>query len=114
MRKNKKDYFGNLNNKIVSDNRTFWKTISPLFSEKSFYRKCATLKESNQTIRNNEELAETFNTFLSKIVPNFKIDNYLVDNITNPHISDPVFCAIQKYENHSSILKIKEMMSEIY
>ena len=96
LRKNKKDYFGNLNNKIVSDNRTFWKTISPLFSEKSFCREYATLKESNQTIRNNEELAETFNTFLSKIVPNFKIDNYLVDNITNPHISDPVFCTFSK------------------
>ena len=73
MRKNKKDYFGNLNNKIVSDNRTLWKTISPLFSGKSFYRECITLKESNQTMRNTEELAGTFNTFLSKIVPNLVI-----------------------------------------
>ena len=33
-----------------------------------------------------------------------------MDNITNPNITDPVFCAIQKYEKHPSILKIKEMM----
>ena len=110
LRKNKRDYFGNLNNKIVTDNRKFWKTISPLFSEKAFHRECITLKESNKTITNNVELAETFNTFFSKIVPNLNIDNNLGDNITSPNIIDPVFCAIQKYENHPSILKIKEMM----
>ena len=110
LRKNKRDYFGNLNNKIVTDNRKFWKTISPLFSEKAFHRECITLKERNKTITNNVELAETFNTFFSKIVPNLNIDNNLGDNITNPNITDPVFCAIQKYEKHPSILKIKEMM----
>ena len=73
LRKNKRDYFGNLNNKIVTDNRTFWKTISPLFSEKTFQRECITLKESNKTITNNVELAETFNTFYSKIVNNLNI-----------------------------------------
>ena len=106
LRKNK----GNLNNKIVTDNRKFWKTISPLFSEKTFHREYITLKESNKTITNNVELAETFNTFFSKIVPNLNIDNNLGDNITNSNITDPVFCAIQKYEKHQSILKIKEMM----
>ena len=33
--KNKRDYLGNFNNKIITDNRTFWKTISPLFPEKA-------------------------------------------------------------------------------
>ena len=82
--KNKRDYFGNLHKKIVTNNRNFWKTISPLFSEKAFHRECITLKESSKTttnnekafhrecitlkessktITNNEKLAETFNTF---------------------------------------------------
>ena len=71
-----------------------------------------TLKESNKTIRNNEELAETFNTFFSIIVPNLNLGNNLADNITNSNITDPVFCAIETYENHPSILEIKEMMSK--
>ena len=91
--KNKRDYFGNLNNKIVTNTRKFWKTVSSFFSEKAFHRECITLKESNKTIRNNEELAETFNTFFSKIVLN---------------LNDLVFFAIQKCENHPSILKIKQ------
>ena len=71
---------------------------------------CITLKESNKTITNNVELAETFNTFFSKIVPSLNIDNNLGNNITNPNITDPDFCAIQKHEKHPSALKIKEMM----
>ena len=59
LRKSKRHYFGNLNSKVVTDNRKFWKTISPIFSEKSFHRECITLKESNKTITNNAELAET-------------------------------------------------------
>ena len=110
LHKNKTDYFSNLSNKIVTYNRKFWKTISPLFSEKVFQRECVTLKESNKTITNNVELAETFNTFFSKIIPNLNIDINLGDNITNFNITDPVFCAFQKYEKRPSILKIKEMM----
>ena len=71
---------------------------------------CITLKESNKTVTNNVELAETLNTFFSKIVPSLIIDNNLGDNITNPNIIDPVFCAIRKYEKYPSILKINEMM----
>ena len=66
LRKNKKDCFGNLNNKIVTDNRNFWKAIIPLFSKKTFHKECITLKENNKTIKKNEELAETFNTFFRK------------------------------------------------
>ena len=58
------------------------------------------LKESNQTIPNTEELAETF---FSEIVPNLNIDNNLGGNITNPHNADPVFCAIKNCENYPSI-----------
>ena len=70
---NKRDYFGNLNNKIVTDNLKFWKTTNPLVSKKTFHRERITLKESNKTITNNVELAETYNTFFSKIIHNLNI-----------------------------------------
>ena len=49
------------------------------------------LKESNKASTHNVELAETFNTFFSKIVPNLNIDNYLGDDVTNPNITDLVY-----------------------
>ena len=69
---------------------------------------CITLKESNKTITNNAEPAETFNTFFSKIVPSLNIDSNLGDNITNPNITDPVFCAIQKYEKTQVFSKLRK------
>ena len=106
--KNKRDYFGNLNSKIFTDYRKFWKTVSPLFSEKDLHRECITLKESTKTITKNVELAETFNTFFNQIVPNLNIDSNLGDNITNPNITDPVFCAIQKYGKHPTFSKLRK------
>ena len=63
LQKTKRDYFKQLNNKIISDNKKFWQTISPLFSEEAFRKETFILKDSNRTITNNHELAETFNTF---------------------------------------------------
>ena len=36
LRKTQRDYFANLGTKIMKDNRKFWKTVNPLFSEKSY------------------------------------------------------------------------------
>ena len=106
LRKNKRGYFWNLNNKIVTDNRKLWKTISHLFSEKAFHRDCATLRESTETITNNEELAETFNTYFSKIVPNFNIDNNLEDNITSPIL-------LIQFSVQSKSMKITQAFSKL-
>ena len=35
LRKSKKDYFENLNEKNIADNKHFWETGKPLFSKKS-------------------------------------------------------------------------------
>ena len=110
LRKTKRDYFKQLNNKVISDNKKFWQAISPLFSERAFRKETIILKDSNRTITNNHELAETFNTFFSNITQNLKLDSNLVEITENLNISDPVIKAIKKYEKHPSIIKIKEKM----
>ena len=72
LRKKKRDYFGSLNNEIVTDNRKFWKTISPFFSEKTFH---------NKKITNNVELAETFYTFFSKKIPKLSAYGFDYDSL---------------------------------
>ena len=100
LRKTKRDYFKQLNNKVISDNKKFWQTISPLFSEKTFRKETIILKDSNRTITNNHELAETFNTFFSNITKNLKLDSNLVEIKENLNIPYPVIKAIKKYEKH--------------
>ena len=112
LRKTKMDYFKQLNNKVISDNKKFWHTISPLFSEKAFYKETIILKDSNRAITNNRKLAEIFNAFLGNITQNLKIDSDLVEFTKSLNISDPVLKAIRKYEKRPSIIKIKEKMKK--
>ena len=79
--------------------------------EKVFRKETIILKDSNRTITNNHELADTFNNFYSNITRNLKIDSNLVEITENLNIFDPVLKAIKRYEKQPSIIKIKEKMS---
>ena len=109
--KTKRRFSGKPNHKIVSDNRKFWKIVGPPFSEKAFHKESIILNNNNEIISNNEELAEIFNKHFSKIVENLDIDETLASNIASSDITDPVFNAIKKCEDHPSIKKIKHFMS---
>ena len=70
LRKVKRNYFAELDNKILKDNRKFWKTGNPLFSEKAYQIESIKIisKDTEETITKNEELAEIFNSFFSSRV----------------------------------------------
>ena len=53
----KKEYYGRLGEKDVTDNKTFWKTVKPFLSDKTVKSPKITLVEKSE-IRNNQE---TFN-----------------------------------------------------
>ena len=38
LRKTQRRFFGKLNYRVFSDNRKFWETVGPLFSEKAFQK----------------------------------------------------------------------------
>ena len=63
LRKTKTEYFQKLNVKDLSDNRKFWKTIKPFFSNKGLNSKKLMLKENNRLITEEKELATVINTF---------------------------------------------------
>ena len=71
------------------------------------------MNNNNNIISNNEELAEIFKKHFnsSKIVEKLDIEETLASNIASLKITDPVFNAIKKYEDHPSIKKIKHFMS---
>ena len=87
LRKAKRDYFEQLNNKVISDKRKFWQTITLLFSEKAFCKETTILKDNNKEITSNHEQAEIFNTFFSNITQNLKIDSNLVEITQNLNTS---------------------------
>ena len=76
VRKTKADYYSNLNHKKVVDNKSFWKYITPHFSDKSSSFDKITLVEKDLIIDQNEAIAKTFNDFFTKVVSNLNIIQY--------------------------------------
>ena len=108
LRKTKKTYYENSDEKNVTDNKTFWKPVKPYLSDKSVKCDKINLSENGELLKNESETAEVFNNFFSNIVKNLKIPEYKNLNTNLENVKDPVFRAILKYKNHPSIIAIKE------
>ena len=55
-RKSKRNYSNNLDIRNVTDNKLFWKTDKPFFSDKGFIRLKITLIEKGEILGNNKEI----------------------------------------------------------
>ena len=112
LRKIKKKYYSNIGIKSVNDNRKFWKTVKPLFSDKITYSEKITLIENDRIVTDDLEIANIFNDYFSNIVTNLEI-NKDQNNLTDPGIrSDPLTSVIEKYNRHPSILSIRNVMAQ--
>ena len=108
LRKTKKTYYENLDEKNVTDNKKFWKTVKPYLPDKSVKCDKINLNENGELLKSESETAEVFNNFFSNIVKNLKISEYKNLNTNIENVQDPVFRAILKYKNHPSTIAIKE------
>ena len=107
IRKTERDYFANLDTKIMKDNRKLWKTVNPLFSEKPYSKESISLINKDGLITNNKDLAKTFTNSFSNIVNKLGIEQVPNDESNLSNIDESILKAIAKYENHASILRIK-------
>ena len=62
MRKTKIDYYGNLNEKDVIDNKRVWKTVKPLFSDKAKSSERIALVLEDKNITTEDEKAKILNS----------------------------------------------------
>ena len=107
LRKEKKKYFNNMDLKLLTENKLFWKTIKPLFSEKLNISRKISLIENDEIISNDVDVAETMNDFFSNAVVNLGIRGYQEDCLPNID-GDNIISIIKKFKGHPSILNIKE------
>ena len=107
-KKERKTFYKNLDLNNITDNRKFWKTMKPFFSDKGPRNQKITIVKENEIISEDMEVAETLNNFFKNAVHSLSISEN-VDLLTPTENSlNPVDKAITKYESHPSILKIKE------
>ena len=115
-----KNFFSNINTSDITDNKIFWKTVKPYFTDKIKTKSKITLIEkkivfqesqeeiiSEKTITEDQAVAEVFNNFFINNAPNLKMSTdhgYDNDFIA---IDDQVTNAVNKFRNHPSIIMIK-------
>ena len=68
LRKAKKIYHSNLDEKNVADNRSFWKTIKPLLFDKLTHKRKTNLSENREMLKRDTETTKVLNIFYSNVV----------------------------------------------
>ena len=109
LRKEKKKYYNNIDLKLLTDNKLFWKTIKPLFSEKNNISRKITLIEKDDIVSNDKEIAETMNEFFSNAVAKLNLKGYHTD-LFPTFCSDNITNIINKFSKHPSIINIKDVV----
>ena len=104
----KSDYYRNLDPGDLTDNRKFWKTVKPAFSNEIQTTSSVTLIEDGKMITEDTKIAEIFNHYVANTTESLGISEDKSLRSERNGIKDPVEKAIKKYESHPSIRKIKE------
>ena len=108
-RKAKRNYYESLDLNHICDNKKFWTTVKPLFSNKIKSVENIVLSENGVLIK-DEKVVDIFHNFFVNIVPNLGIKTQHEFLNTTDNSKDPIENAICKYENHPSIILIKKHM----
>ena len=103
-------YYNNLDNKVLLDNKKFWKYIKASFSDKVNGGQKITLVSGNNIISNDKQQTETFMTFFSEAVEKLEINEnkYLLNN--NYETQGEIENIISTFKYHPSILEIQKMV----
>ena len=96
LRKLKRNYSSILNVNIIADRKKFWKSIKPLYIDKIKSSVSITLKKDKKIIGNQNEVANIFNDYFSKVV--FQKSTNVLSTLK----------LIMEYRGHPSITAIQD------
>ena len=92
--------------KYITENKLFWKTVKPSFTDKTLKDERITLVENNKVVSDESKLVEIFSKYFGNIVQNLGIDG--LKNISSDNDAVTLRKAIEKYQNHPCIKVIRE------
>ena len=111
LRRTKLHYYKHLDTHDLADNRTFWKTIKPVFTNKIQISQPISLLEKGEIINDDVKIAEVFNEYFANINDELGLNEKIANLSLSENIEDPIEKAVHKYKNHPSIKKIKQQWS---
>ena len=111
LKKAKKNYYNNLDDKDVLDNKKFWNQIKSSFTDKVIIKNKITLVDGNKLITDDQEQTEIFKNFFGEVINNLDIQENRL--LLNEECEDQgeIGNIISKFKYHPSILEIKKRVS---
>ena len=95
------------NEKNITDNKPFWKTVKPFLSKKNHLSKRINpTEEENNSLLTNCEVVKELNNLFPNAAKNLNISDYENCDSLAENIDDPTLKATVKWRNHPSILAI--------
>ena len=109
LRNEKKNFYSNLDTKVVIDNRTICKTVKPFLSEKVTKHSKFNLVGDDKIFSRDDQIAKKFSEYFISI----PILNMPSNAYKSPHSSeqDAILKILDKYKDHRSIKLIKAKYS---
>ena len=99
-KKERKQFFENLNLSFIVDNKNFWEVVKTLFKEKgSEVSDKVVLLEKDKILRDDSEVAKEFHSYFNSIV-----------SIVIPS-SEPINKSMMKFQLHPSVVLIKSKIN---
>ena len=97
LRQTKEKYFSNINVKEVSDNKTFWKSVKPFFSNKGLNSNNILLKEGNEIVNDDGKIAFIMNMYFTNITKHM---NLQTNKMSHP---EELVNILDTFKNHMSV-----------
>ena len=73
----KRQYFMSMQSKKIDNDKKFWNTVKPLFSNKNPMKEKITMIEDGRVLSNDVKVAECFNEYFSNITDSLDIDPFI-------------------------------------
>ena len=96
-----------MNVKYITYKKNFWKTVGSNFSSKKPINENISLWEKNRLITDEKSIAKVFNDYFTSIIKHLHIERKEFDSKNVKFSNNAVLSAVNKFQNHPSILKIK-------
>ena len=107
LRKTKRNYFKNVKTQDIKDNKKFWKTIRPYFSDKEYNQTKIRVVKKDCIITDEKKIASLMNNYFTNITKTLDLKPSTASNTSD---IDEI---TKHFDDHISVCKIKEAYSKI-
>ena len=101
LRQTKEKYFNNINFKNVSDNKTFWKSVKPFFSNKGLNSNNILLVKRNEIVNDDGKIVTIMNRYFTNITKHMNLKTNKISH------REELVNILDTFKNHKSVQRIK-------